>query len=516
MNAMSKYFLYARKSTDVEDKQVLSIDAQINELREFATREDLNVVAELIEKQSAKIPGRPIFTEMLARIEAGEADGILAWHPDRLARNSVDGGRIIYLLDTGMIKTLKFPTFRFESDPQGKFMLNIMFGQSKYYVDSLSENTKRGLREKVRRGEFPSHAPIGYLNDYRTRKIIVDRERAPLVKTMFEMYATGNETLDTLRQFLGERGIHSSNGKIFGRSFVSRLLSNPIYYGHFLYAGEVHEGKHEPIITKDLFDRADAVLNRRWRYSPSQNTAQPKTFTGLLRCASCGMMITAERKEKHQKNGNRHSYTYYRCTKKGKADLCPQPYIREEALDAEISALLKPYSLRQDWADEMLTRVNEEKKQSAQSAKRMAGQKRGEIEKINLRLQKLLDAFLDGVIERNDYTAEKAKLMSQKKSLEEQSTALLTGRADWLEPLQNWILTARNAGEIAVKGSPQEKKALAQKVFGSNLVLDCKKARGSCVKPWSLLVEKSSTGGMVGWQGLEPWTNALKGHCSTN
>ena len=240
-------------------------------------------------------------------------------------------------------------------------MLNIMFGQSKYYVDSLSENTKRGLREKVRRGEFPSHAPIGYLNDYRTKKIIVDRERAPLVKKVFQMYATGEETLDTLRQFLGECGVCSGKAKLVGRSFVSRLLSNPIYYGHFLYAGEVHEGKHEPIISKDLFDRADAVLNRRWRHSPTENTAQPKAFTGLLRCASCGMMITAERKEKHQKNGNTHSYTYYRCTKKNKTQPCSQPFIREEVLDVEITALLKPYSLPADWADEMLKRVNEEK-----------------------------------------------------------------------------------------------------------------------------------------------------------
>ena|ERR1019366_1444550 len=513
---MNTFFLYARKSTDVEDKQVMSIDAQLHELREFAAREQANIVAELIEKRSAKTPGRPIFNDMLARIEAGEADGILAWHPDRLARNSIDGGQIIYLLDTGKIKTLKFPTFRFESDPQGKFMLSIMFGQSKYYVDNLSENTKRGLREKVRRGEFPHKAPIGYLNDYRTKKIIVDRERAPLVKGVFERYATGDETLDTLRQFLGERGVRSSKGKTVGRSFVSRLLSNPIYYGHFLYGGEVHEGKHEPIITKELFDRADMILNRRWRCSPTENTAQPKAFMGLLRCGGCGMMITAEHKEKRQKNGNTHSYTYYRCTKKNKAQPCRQPFIREEALDAEISSLLKPFALRADWADEMLTRVKEEKKQSAHSDAIMASQKRGEIEKINLRLQKLLDSFLDEIIDRETYVAEKAKWMSQKKSLQEHSTALLTGRADWLEPFQNWILTARNAGEIAVSGSPQERKVLAQKVFGSNLVLDCKKARGSCVKPWSLLVENSSSGGVVGWRGLEPRTNALKGHCSTN
>jgi site-specific DNA recombinase len=516
MNATSKFFLYARKSTDVEDKQILSIDAQLHELREFAAREQSNIVAELIEKQSAKAPGRPIFNDMLARIEAGEADGIIAWHPDRLARNSIDGGQIIYLLDTGKIKTLKFPTFRFESDPQGKFMLNIMFGQSKYYVDSLSENTKRGLREKVRRGEYPGIAPIGYLNDYRTKKIIADRERAPLVKEVFELYATGETTLDKLCEFLAERGVRSSKGKNVGRSFVSRLLSNPIYYGHFLYAGEVHEGSHKPIIAKDLFDQVDEILNRRWRYSPAENVAEPKAFTGLLRCAECGCGVTVEHKEKRQKNGNAHSYIYYRCTKKNRAQRCRQPFIREEALDAEISSLLKPFALRADWADEMLTRVKEEKKQAAQSDAIVALQKRGEIEKINLRLQKLLDSFLDEIIDRETYVAEKAKWMSQKKSLQEQSAALLTGRADWLEPFQNWILTARNAGEIAVSGSLQEKRVLAQQVFGSNLVLDCKKARGSCVKPWSLLVESSPSGGVVGWRGLEPRTNALKGQCSTN
>ena len=141
--------------------------------------------------------------------------------------------------------------------------------------------------------------------------------------------------------------------------------------------------------------------------------------------------------------------------------------------------------------------VRDEKTQSAQSAARVIAEKRGEIEKINLRLQKLLDSFLDGIIDRESYVAEKTKGVSQKKTLEEQSIALSTGRANWLEPFQNWILTARNAGKIAVEGSPQEKKVLAQQVFGSNLVLDCKKARGYCVKPWSLLVETSQTGGVV-------------------
>ena len=154
-----------------------SIEDQIAELRAFAKQENLNVIDVLIEKQSAKIPGRPIFGEMLKRVESGEADGILSWHADRLARNSVDGGRIIYLLDTEKLAGLKFPTLWFENTPQGKFMLNIVFGKSKYYVDSLSENTKRGLRQKVKRGEYPGPAPIGYINDSRTKSVVVERKK---------------------------------------------------------------------------------------------------------------------------------------------------------------------------------------------------------------------------------------------------------------------------------------------------------------------------------------------------
>src|SRR3990167_4579581 len=197
-----KFFLYARKSTDVEDKQILSIEAQLQELRDFAKRENLEIALEFVEKQSAKIPGRPIFNEMLQRIEKGEADSILSWHPDRLARNSVDGGRIIYLLDTNKLLGLKFPSFWFESTPQGKFMLNIAFGQSKYYVDSLSENTKRGLRQKVRRGEFPSFAPIGYLNDSRNKSVIVDKRKMPIVRKAFELYAQNNSRLEDISNFL--------------------------------------------------------------------------------------------------------------------------------------------------------------------------------------------------------------------------------------------------------------------------------------------------------------------------
>ena len=202
-----KYFLYARKSTDEDDKQLLSIEAQLEELREHAAREKLEVVREFVEKRTAKEPGRPVFNDMIRRVEKGEADALLAWHPDRLARNSVDGGRVIWLVDTGKLMALKFPSFWFENTPQGKFMLSIAFGQSKYYVDNLSENVQRGLRQKLRIGVYPGRAPIGYANEPRLRTIVIDEATAPLVKKLFETYASGETSYQAISDMANRMGL---------------------------------------------------------------------------------------------------------------------------------------------------------------------------------------------------------------------------------------------------------------------------------------------------------------------
>lgn len=303
-----KYILYARKSTDVEDKQVLSIEAQLVELRSYAKQEGLQVIDELIEKQSAKIPGRPIFGQLLKRIEAGEASGILAWHPDRLARNSIDGGQIVYLLDQTHLTSLKFPTFWFDNTSQGKFMLSIAFGQSKYYVDNLAENTKRGLRQKVRRGEYPSRAPLGYINDLRNKSIVVDKRRAPIVVQAFDLYARGDQRLEDISHFFASKGVLTRGGKPFKKDKIKHILSNPFYYGHFRYVGELYEGKHTPILTKKLFDKVQSVLIERGRPRKA-NHNYPKVFCGLLRCGSCGLMITGETRTKNTEK-RQHSYIY--------------------------------------------------------------------------------------------------------------------------------------------------------------------------------------------------------------
>ncbi len=500
----NKFFLYARKSTDVEDKQVLSIEAQITELRAFAKQNNLNVVDVFIEKQSAKIPGRQIFNEMLARMENGEADGILAWHPDRLARNSIDGGKIIYLIDCGRIAALKFPQFWFEPTPQGKFMLNIAFGQSKYYVDSLSENTKRGLRQKVRRGEYPSVAPIGYINDVRNKSIIVDKKKAKVIKAAFEYYATGNARLEDVSNFLAQRGILSRGGKRIHKTRATFILSNPFYAGLFKYGGELHEGKYEPIITKKLFDMAQEILKERGKPRHKQKN-EPQAFCGLISCAECGMMITAEKQKGH---------IYYRCTKK--KIKCSQPYTREEELDRQLSSLIQKVSLRADWAEKLLEMAEADKEKSAQSVSAFVLESQSKIRAINIKLQRLLDGYLEQDIERETYREEKAKLLGEKKSLEEKMARIEQKQNDWLEPFQNWIKVATTLVKIARDNDLLQKKVIAKEIFGSNLRLASRAVRGEPVFPYLSALRAAESVGqksesliLVRAPGLEPGTTKV-------
>src|SRR3989344_4440805 len=204
----TKFFLYARKSTEDEERQVMSIEAQLAELVEFAKRENILISETFIESKSAKKPGREVFNVMMAEVQQSkEPIGLIAWHPDRLARNSIDGGQIIYSIDIEKIVSLRFPTFWFEPTPQGLFMLQVAFGQSKYYSDNLSENVKRGVRQKLRRGEWPTKAPFGYVNNPKTRNIELDPFKARIVAKAFQEFAIHNHTLQSMSERLSFWGV---------------------------------------------------------------------------------------------------------------------------------------------------------------------------------------------------------------------------------------------------------------------------------------------------------------------
>ncbi|MEI7765697.1 MAG: recombinase family protein, partial [bacterium] len=460
------YFLYARKSTDVEDKQVLSIEAQLAELRELAKRENLHITEEFIEKRSAKIPGRPIFNEMISRIQNGEAQGIVCWKIDRLSRNPVDSGKIQWLLQQGIIGHIQ--THGQSHYPNDNvLMMSVELGMANEYVRQLSENTARGLRQKARNGDFPGLAPFGYINNPVVKKIAVHHKNAKLVKKIFELYATGNVRLENLAVILEKAGVFSKNNNQVHASRISNILSNPIYYGHFRHAGEIYEGKHEPIISKELFDKANAVLAGRGR-TPDKKT-DPRPFCGLMSCGSCGMGITGEIRIKHQKNGTTHRYVYYHCSKKSKTQKCFEPCVREEELNLQLSNLLTEYVMPKDWAKELFSMLNIEENKASHSASEAVSELREKVQELSRNLARLTDVYVAQDIEREEYLERRRSLMSEKKSIEEQIARLLRTPSAWIEPTRKWIKDASILDEISKTDDLPSKKISLQKIFGSNL-----------------------------------------------
>ena len=262
----TKFFLYARKSTEDEERQVMSIEAQLAELAEYAKRENIEIAETFIESKSAKKPGREIFNQMMSKVhDSKEPIGLIAWHPDRLARNSIDGGQIIYLIDIGRIASLRFPTFWFEPTPQGLFMLQVAFGQSKYYSDNLSENVKRGIRNKLRGGEWLSKAPLGYANNLKTRNIELDPIKHKIIKKIFTEFAEGKYTLQGISERLSFLGETAKGGKLHCKSMIQKLLTNKVYLGLINYHGEIFEGSFPAIIDKITFNKVQEVLKLRAR-----------------------------------------------------------------------------------------------------------------------------------------------------------------------------------------------------------------------------------------------------------
>ena len=482
---MTKYILYARKSTDAEDKQVLSIEAQITELKEFAKKLDLQIVDILIEKRTAKKPFRPIFDKMLERIANGEADGILAWLPDRLSRNSIDSGQIIYMLDENQIADLKFPHFWFENTPQGKYMLANEFNSSKQYVDNLSVNTKRGLRAKVRSGVCPRLAPLGYLNDIRTKTITVDKRTAPLVKSAFELYSVGNKTLDDIAEFLFENGVKtkgrrpikdkpkSSGGKKWHASRVKYMLSDCFYYGHFRYAGEIYEGNHKPIIEKALFDKVQSALSDRGKVQ--KRKTNPPPLCRLVRCGSCGCFVTGSLKTKRQKNGNVHKYVYYRCSHKKKTANCREKELREYDLASQLVTILRSFSMPNNWGEFMLAELKKDELVTKTESEKVIFRHKNELAEIDGKLKRLFDIYLDGDIEQDNYRFKRSDLMSEKKSFESKIEQVLAKSDFWIEPMRNWIVNAVSLCEIGDKSKHSAIANAIRKIEGLNLLMSSKK-----------------------------------------
>jgi len=479
-NRTKKFFIYTRKSTDDKDRQVRSISDQLSELKELALKEQLEVVDVFVEKQTAKIPGRPVFGEMIERMEKGEASGILAWHPDRLARNSVDGGKIIYLVDTGVISEMKFPTFWFDPTPQGKFMLSIAFSQSKYYVDNLSENIKRGHRNKVKEGIWPQMSPLGYVN-VKGGGIIPDIEIAPLIKKTFEAYATGNFTLRQLRDTFNALGLKRKSGKELAVSNYQQILKNPIYTGLMRYNGEIHEGKHEPIITKKLFDTCQEVMVRKSK--PKSRGLKEYLYRGFFRCGECGCFITTETQKGHN---------YLRCTKR--KNPCSQRYAREDIITSQIKKEIQKVSLPDDWAKWMIAENEKDRSAEAQSSTLFEDKTKADISLVDSKIEKLMTAYLESALSLEEYREAKSALVASKQLLKEKLSAFEQKANNRFELTERFLKSNITNTELANEGTNEENLHSFKKV-GSNFQI---KDRTVLFEPrgaWRILMNSGFCGG---------------------
>jgi site-specific DNA recombinase len=464
---MTKYICYCRKSTDEKDRQVLSIDGQLSELKEFALREKLQVIDFITESKTAKEPGREKFAEVLKRIEKGEANGILSWHPDRLARNSIDGGRVIYLLDTGKLSDLKFPTFWFDNTPQGKFMLNIAFGQSKYYVDSLSENVKRGIREKLRRGIWPKEAPLGYFNDLKTKLIEVDPKKSKVVKKAFEKFSEGNISFSEIARFMSINDIKTKKGESLKVDQVKHMLRNPFYIGTFLYSGELYKGTHKTFISKALFN---SVQKQIQMFSRPRNKGHNFPFRGFIKCAECGSAITAETHPRFYKRTNRKVvFNYYRCTKS--LGSCGQKYITDVELEKQIRSIVLKSSLPKDVSEIWEKMFEEDRIKEEKSASQRNVELESKISNLEDQENTLLDGYLQHIVEPEIYKKKKNEIFDKKLELNDEKKKIGKGGAGCLEPFANFIKTAKDGEEVVRAKNNLSELAVWTKNAGSNFFL---------------------------------------------
>lgn len=519
---MSKYIIYARKSSESEDRQILSIDSQVRELRLLAKKLNIEVTDILTESRSSKAPGRPIFGKMMERVYAGEVQGIICWKLDRLARNSVDGGSIIWALKEKGIDIIT-PAQTFNQTNDNSILMYIEFGMAQKFVDDLSKNVKRGLNEKAQKGWLPSGAKPGYMNDKFADKgsktIKSDPLRFPLIRKAWDLALFGAysppQILEKLNNEWGYRTPKHKRigGKPMTRSMVYLVLTDPFYYGEFEYpsgSGIWHKGKHVPMITKEEFTRVQQLLGRR--SSPRPQTHE-FPYTGLMRCGECNAMITAEEKwqiicsncktkfSSQNKSACPHCkiaieemnnpkilhYTYYHCTKR-KDPNCTQGSIRAEKLEEQVENLLLKIQISErfrEWAIKYLNEITD-----------------SEVEDRNMVLKSLQEAYDDCVkrldnlvklkistqntngelLSDNEFKNQKEIIINEKGLLEEKLNDTGDRITKWVELTEKTFNFACYARDQFAEGDFTTKKEILMGL-GSNLSLKDKVVLVNLDKP---------------------------------
>lgn len=471
MASSNSYFLYVRKSTEDDSRQILSLDSQEDALLALSKKEGLKVVEVFRESKSAKAPGRPIFEEMLERIQAGEAQGIIAWKLDRLSRNSIDSGNIQWLLQNEVLKHIKTPERDYYPE-DNVLMATFEFGMANQQIRDLSRNVKRGLGTKNDMGIRPGRAPLGYRNS--EKRIISDPERFELVKRAWDLMLTGNFTPpEILRIATDEWGLRTLSGRPIARSAMYTLFGSSFYYGSYEYAGQTWNGAHEPMITEEEYWRVQELLGRKGRQRPKQN--REFDFTGLMHCGNCDAMITAETKTRRFKNGTSKVYVYYHCTWR-KDPTCTERSIELNELNRQIDSIISTLSISERLKTWAIKNLHEVRKSQLATQETSLDRKQKLLARTVLQLQSLNLRYtspenIDGsILSTEEYQSLKTPLLEQKQSLERGLISAGQKVEEEIELSKKTFNFVRYAHLWFKNGDRNTRRAIFS-ALGSNLVL---------------------------------------------
>ncbi|OGE96813.1 MAG: hypothetical protein A3A83_02110 [Candidatus Doudnabacteria bacterium RIFCSPLOWO2_01_FULL_48_57] len=470
-----KYFLYARKSSESEDRQIQSIDDQIKRLKELAVNQGLNIKKIYTESKSAKQPeNRPVFAEVLARIEKGEADGILCWQINRLSRNPIDSGKLSWLLQQGVLKSIQ--THERQYLPEDNVLLfSVESGMANQFLVELRTNTIRGMIGKLEKGGWPSLAPAGYVNDKLNHTVIKDPDRFHIIRKVWDLMLTGSysisQILDILNNQWGFRTLKRKQrgGTPLAKSGLYAIFTDLFYTGLMVAKGKYYQGKHEPMITSEEYDRVQTLLKKRGNPRP-RTTVMP--YRGFIKCGECGCMITGYIAKKFIRSTKQNRfYNYYCCTRKKVDIACSQKKaIKENDLELQIENEIEKITILPEFrkiALDILHRANDEE---VEKRSKVYESQHRTLEDIQKQLGELTGMRVRGMLTDEEYMAEKEELQKQQIILK-QHTVHTEARVDrWLELTEQTFDFATYAGAKFIHGDIQTKKEIAM-ALGQNFIL---------------------------------------------